>query len=362
MIKRLLIFLFMCTTLLAARMDMPVFDGEDWISLEYIGEDKSGENIRCIRQGDDWKALITLEYPPDVNYWTYKIEDDGEFRYALQQFEHYEIFYRNGVEWHREPGPEGTYFQRPAYLEGSWTVYHKTKRNHVLGQTNYGCGKAFHIIADAWDAAGDHIKPRIWIDSGVYTVSVSQEWLDNAEYPVIVNDTWGWTAEESTEWVLASTPDQQYAVYLGNPPANGSITHISIYQRAQSNGVLGFWAVNGGQPGVAQADTADWASSSQDTLTLETFAMDAPYAVTTSDDLYIGGFASDTIAIGTDQAAGSQSCRVGTAGQSYSSGVLGNWIGTASSPTYDVTIYATYTPDSTGIPIFQHHYMRLRRQ
>ena len=155
--RRLLIFLVMCGVATAASINMPVFDGEDWIRLEYIGEDASGTNVKCYRQGDNWKALITLDRPPDVNYWMYRIEDEGQFNYFYQEpFKEYETVFIDGEEWHGIPD-FGGYSQRPAYMEGSWAVYHKWKRDHAIGRTNYRNGKAFHIIADAWDASGEHI-------------------------------------------------------------------------------------------------------------------------------------------------------------------------------------------------------------
>lgn len=349
----LVLVLLLSVTVSAVRMDMPVFDGEDWISLEYIGGDRSGENIRCIRQGNDWKALITLDKVPDVNSWTYKIEDGNQFNYNYQEpFRNFEVFYRDNVEWHRAAGPANTILQRPYYIEGSWAVRHKTKRDHILGQKNYKTGKAFHIIADAWDAAGNHIMPRIVIKDGIYTVSVDRCWLECAEYPVIVNDTWGWTAEESTEWIIAGAPDQAVAVYLGNPPANGTITQVSIYNRAVTAGTLGFYAESASHPGNATADTAEFTSTSAVALTWDHEAMDgSSYPVTTSDDLWIGGNFDDSIAIGTDQAAGSQDCEITDAGGSdYVAGVLPNWPGETSSPTYDVSFYATYTP-SGSVPV-----------
>jgi len=85
---------------------------------------------------------------------------------------------------------------RPANVEKSYAVYHKTKKNNTIGGKHYRAGKAFHIYrAHAVDAS----ENEVWCDlfyndsTSTLTVTVPQAFLDTAVYPVIVDPTFGYT-------------------------------------------------------------------------------------------------------------------------------------------------------------------------
>lgn len=77
---------------------------------------------------------------------------------------------------------------RPDNVIGSYAVYHATKKNHAIGQTNYKTGKAFHIYRPK---SRDFIGNSVWcelnidIDNKLLTVTIPQDFLDNATYPII---------------------------------------------------------------------------------------------------------------------------------------------------------------------------------
>ncbi len=76
---------------------------------------------------------------------------------------------------------------RPENVVGSYAVYHSTKRDHIIGQTNYKSGKAFHIYRPMLvDNAGDTVYADIIITDGWLTIDYSniEDWLDKAKYPV----------------------------------------------------------------------------------------------------------------------------------------------------------------------------------
>jgi hypothetical protein len=92
---------------------------------------------------------------------------------------------------------EGT--DRPENVVGSYAVYHKTKRDHVIGQTNYATGKAFHIYRPkVWDADGNEIWAELSYADGTLSVTVPQSFLDSAVYPVRVDPTFGYTSLGAT--------------------------------------------------------------------------------------------------------------------------------------------------------------------
>lgn len=150
---------------------------------------------------------------------------------------------------------------QPENIAGSYAVYHTTKRDHILGQTNYGCGKAFHIPRPKiFDSRGDWVWGELYYDeaNGLLITLIPQEFLEYAYYPIrhAAGDTFGYTsrgalisslnnrldgsayisgvtatATKLTAWLLdtdghASTAKRKCAIYLASdlsaPIANGT--------------------------------------------------------------------------------------------------------------------------------------------
>lgn len=127
--------------------------------------------------------------------------------------------------WHYDA--EGNYEERRREIDGSYAVYHKWKKDHVAGSTNYRTGKAFHIpVPKATDARGKIAWCILEISNGLSTVTIPQSFLDAATYPVVVNDTFG------IETIGGSHPTYG-ANYLlgqqGTPSSNGTCNSIVAY-------------------------------------------------------------------------------------------------------------------------------------
>ncbi len=101
--------------------------------------------------------------------------------------------------------------QRPEHVEGSYAVYHKTKKNNKIGGKEYRTGKAFHIYRPfAEDAEGKRAWCELNIIDTEMTVTTPQSFLDTAVYPVRIDPTFGYTTLgasgiEYIGWVTSDT-------------------------------------------------------------------------------------------------------------------------------------------------------------
>src|SRR3990167_7285944 len=124
---------------------------------------------------------ILLKEKPDTNKFVFQIDgaENLDFFYQppLTQADTDEISYR------------------PDNVVGSYAVYHKTKRDHRKGSTNYAVGKFAHIYRPkAIDANGVGVWAELNYESGTLSVIVPQSFLDGAVYPVKVDPTFGYTS------------------------------------------------------------------------------------------------------------------------------------------------------------------------
>src|SRR3990167_3266372 len=95
--------------------------------------------------------------------------------------------------------------ERPENVVGSYAVYHATKRDYIIGQTDYKTGKAFHIYRPKIiDANGKWIWGVMNIENGVLTITINQKFLDDAVYPVSVDPTLGQTEIGGTSGAFAN--------------------------------------------------------------------------------------------------------------------------------------------------------------
>ena len=111
---------------------------------------------------------------------------------------------------------------------GSYAVYHATKKDHQIGQTNYMTGKAFHIYRPkAIDDDGVEHWIEMVIENGILTLNVSDDWFENdAKYPVHVDPDFGNTDVQET-----ATDNIEQAVLAGrfSAPVDGTGISISVY-------------------------------------------------------------------------------------------------------------------------------------
>lgn len=152
-----------------------------------------------------------LKTPPPTNVFDFQIDGWGDLDFFFQ------------VQLTAQQRAAG--HSRPANVEGSYAVYHKTKKHHRLGRTNYATGKAFHIFRPR---ITDNIGARVWGDlsysNGVLSVTVPQSFLDSATYPVTVDPTFGYTTIGATTYTNSHSSFQEAVL-----PEAGNLTQVSFY-------------------------------------------------------------------------------------------------------------------------------------
>jgi len=130
----------------------------------------------------------------------------------------------------QEEMDEGAY--RPDNVVGSYAVYHSTKRDHIIGQTNYRAGKAFHIYRPMLiDNAGDITWADLMITDTELIIDFSkiQDWLSKAKYPVRIDPTFGYTTAGAS-----MTPIEDEIKGSGGTPSAGTGDTIHAYLGSSS--------------------------------------------------------------------------------------------------------------------------------
>lgn len=190
------------------QADRPMFSKK----MEY----KSGDITAFVepRNSTEFDIDFTLDSKPETNVFEYKIEGAEEF----------DFFYQPPLT--QEEIDEGA--SRPDVVVGSYAVYHKTKANHKVGETNYGTGKAFHIYRPkAIDVNNNEEWAELDYNNGVLSVTVSQSFLDNATYPVVVDPTFGYTSQGASSWGPNSSSD--YILAMRGTSIEGTVTQVAAY-------------------------------------------------------------------------------------------------------------------------------------
>ena len=115
---------------------------------------------------------------------------------------------------------------RDENVVGSYAVYHKTKKDNIVGGIEYKTGKAFHIYRPhAVDTNGIKVWCELDIKEGELTVTVPEDFLNKASYPVVVDPTFGYTSVGgSSLQLLYNTYPRTY--------------HIGTHLSASANGTL----------------------------------------------------------------------------------------------------------------------------
>lgn len=205
-------------------------------------EYKQGDVTAFIEPKEGSENEFDIDFTLDTNPGT------NVFEYVIEGADQFDFFYQPALT--EEEIAEGD--SRPDNVVGSYAVYHKTKANHKIGDTNYGTGKAFHIYRPkAIDANGNEVwaelkyEPKVfeisikaYIDydgseipahtvqetKQVLSVVVPQDFLDKATYPVRVDPTFGYTtgggSASSNNNFVAGT---EYAL-----EENGSVSKLTM--------------------------------------------------------------------------------------------------------------------------------------
>lgn len=154
----------------------------------------------------------------------------NEIVFQLQGYENFDFFYQPELTQQEIDGGNS----RPDNVIGSYAVYHKAKRDYILGNTNYATGKAFHIY-----------RPKLIDDNGVeswatmsfndsngeLTITADQAFLDNAAYPVIVDPTFGYTTEGGSVATYSHGTTADLAGSRQTSTQSGTVDSITIYIR-----------------------------------------------------------------------------------------------------------------------------------
>lgn len=186
------------------------WDNETNFSLRYIDDlsgvvEKIGDTIKYIKEKEEvhfyekpnfdelggFEIEILLKEKPASNKIRFSIQSKG-----------LNFFYQPELTQKEKDNGGG----RPDNVIGSYAVYHKTKRDNIVGQNEYRTGKAFHIYRPKIiDKNGNWIWGELNIDeqTGILTITIDQQWLDGAIYPVLVDPTFGYTTVGSSWLNLA---------------------------------------------------------------------------------------------------------------------------------------------------------------
>ena len=125
-----------------------------------------------------------------------KSKCNNVFQFELEGWEDFNFYYQG--ELTQAEIDEGC--KRPNDVIGSYAVYHKTKRNHRAGSTNYKTGKFCHIYRPKWiDAEGNTAWGILEIKDGQYTNTCPKEFWDKAVEPLYCNDTFGASEQGGTQ-------------------------------------------------------------------------------------------------------------------------------------------------------------------
>lgn len=118
-------------------------------------------------------------------------------------------------------------YQSPG-VPGSYAVYHKTKRDHIVGLTNYKCGKIGHLYCPKFiDALGNSVWGTLTVLNGVLTETIPQDFLNSATYPIRSNATFGYVAKGMTS-DSAGESTSYLELDAASPVGGGTLTNLTI--------------------------------------------------------------------------------------------------------------------------------------
>lgn len=231
--------------------------GEPTISERLADKRKKEVITEVVDFGEGgFKVDILLNEKPDTN----------RFCYAIEGAENYDFFYQPALtEEEIEQGAE-----RPEDIVGSYAVYHKTLKNHVVGQENYATGKVMHIPRPQVWELNDEENMKEWAELSYsekegLCVTVRQDFLDSAKYPVRVDPTFGYTSVGGGSVSLGANAFRGVTVN-STVSENGTVASVSYYGRKNAANNMkgavittsGVILTNGITSATALQATAQW--------------------------------------------------------------------------------------------------------
>lgn len=298
------------------------FWGEDYISLceegvkgtptlknDIIELDLGKRKLQWLKDGtSNLKWIEILNEKPLSNKWSLKIADEGQFKYCYQTplaelsaripGSRIEYFAEGNEAKIRLVYPTGSPIicdERPLNINGSIAIFHKTKRDHIIGQKDYLCGKVLHIPRPkAVDKDGKWAWCDIQVKDSVYTRTAPWPFLNTAVYPVTINDEFGYSSTGGSKGT--SSASYFYANNKGSPASSGSATSMSMYGDVTADPVnvtMGIWNDNAGEPGTLLRDTAEFAMTVTDGWWPAN--LDTPVGISSESTYWLGKNSEATI-------------------------------------------------------------------
>ena len=178
---------------------------------------------------DNLKFGLILYKKPDTNTWSFQLEGWEEYDFFYQDiWKNIEVFTKNGEDWVRNLD-EQDHPTRSIKVQGSYAIYHKTKKWAAVGRTNYKTGKFGHYYRPKFiDANNNIVWANLNIINGIVTITVSQNFLDNAVYPVKANDEFGYHTAGGSAGSFDVPNDGIVAKMVGTAPS-GILNYITWY-------------------------------------------------------------------------------------------------------------------------------------
>lgn len=170
----------------------------------------SEDMVQCHEGGVRFE--LVLKSKPSVNFFTIPIKAKN-LRFSYQPFLTDEEIEAGHI--------------RPLNVEGSYAVYHTTKKNN-----QYMTGKAFHICRPiAEDALGNKAWCKIEIDKKAtcLTITIPQQFLDEATYPVTIDPDFGYTSTGGSTRAIGVSDAVYRAGSAWTMPASGETNYLRAY-------------------------------------------------------------------------------------------------------------------------------------
>lgn len=207
-----------------------IYDMGEPTALEKVKDKRKKQVItEVVDFGDGgFKVDVLLTEKPTTN----------QFCYAIEGAENYDFFYQSPAT--QAEIDEGM-IQAPE-IAGSYAVYHKTLKDHIVGQQNYATGKVMHIPRpQVWEMGNEANK--VWADlsysDGQLCVTAPQDFIDNADYTngVRIDPTFGYTTLGASFNTLQADYIEASHYTLSEAPV--TLTKVTVYLTTASNNFKG---------------------------------------------------------------------------------------------------------------------------
>ncbi len=230
------LFLLLTISSMAIEIHMP-WKGEKGLTIKPDVRVEEGERViveKLNNKEGGFKIDILLTSKPSHN----------DFCYSISGHENYDFFYQPSLT--QDEINQG--MERDIQYVGSYAVYHKYLKDHVIGRVNYGTGKVMHIpFPYIWEIGKESEKIRaedMTYDSSNGRLCVIAPWsfLNKADYSkgkgVRIDPTMGYTGAGVTSQLWQNTffPISVIGVYVYTAVAGDSITSFSVYAKEDSAG------------------------------------------------------------------------------------------------------------------------------